>query len=218
MITKNFFKNVIPSMLAFAFSGIYVIIDGIFVGRNTGDLGLAAVNINYPIAALMQALGTGIGMAGGIWISIKRGQKDVSKESVFLGNSIFLLLISSLLLMGTLLLTYPYILPLLGAKGELLKPSEDYLRIIIYGTFFQVLATGFIPLARNYNGVIRAMIAMIIGLITNTVLDYVFIVLFPWGTAGAAAATVLGQAMTLLFLLPFFFFPKTAVFLKGSAP
>ncbi|RRD94302.1 multidrug transporter MATE [Clostridiales bacterium COT073_COT-073] len=208
MITKIFFKHVIPSMLAFAFSGIYVIIDGIFVGRNTGDIGLAAVNINYPIAALMQALGTGIGMAGGIWISIKRGQKKSNEESSFLGNSLFLLLISALVLMVSLLLTYPYVLTILGAKGELLKPSEDYLKIIIYGTIFQVLATGFIPLVRNYNGVILAMIAMIAGLITNTVLDYVFIVLFPWGTAGAAAATVIGQAMTLILLLPFFFLPK----------
>ncbi|MDO4765127.1 MAG: MATE family efflux transporter [Eubacteriales bacterium] len=204
MITKKFFKNVIPSMLAFAFSGIYVIIDGIFVGQSTGDIGLAAVNINYPIAALIQALGTGIGMAGGIWISIKRGKKDSNEEPVYLGNSLFLLFSSSILLMILLLLCYPHILVLLGANGELLAPSEAYLKIIIYGTVFQALATGFIPLVRNYNGAVKAMIAMILGLITNTVLDYVFIIVFPWGTAGAAAATVLGQAVTFLFLCPFF--------------
>ena len=49
---KRFFKAVLPSMLAFAFSGLYTIVDGFFIGRNIGDLGLAAVNIAYPMAAL----------------------------------------------------------------------------------------------------------------------------------------------------------------------
>lgn len=218
MFTKKFLKNVIPSMLAFAFSGIYVIIDGIFVGRNTGDIGLAAVNINYPVAALMQAVGTGIGMASGILISIKRGQKKSEEEPQYLGNSLFLLLSSSVVLCLLLLVLYPYILTLLGATGELRMPSTDYLSIIIYGTVFQVLATGFIPLVRNYNGVIKAMLAMIFGLVVNTVLDYLFIELYGWGTAGAAGATVLGQAGTFLLLLPFFFYPKKLCRLHDLIP
>lgn len=218
VLTKNFLKNVIPSMLAFAFSGIYIIVDGIFVGRNTGDIGLSAVNINYPVAALMQAAGTGIGMAGGIWISMKQGNRDSRDESLFLGNSLCLLLLSSLLLGGLLLAAYPLLLPLLGAKGELLTPSADYLRIIIYGTVFQILGTGLVPLVRNYNGVLRAMLAMILGLLTNTVLDYLFIERFGWGTAGAAAATVLGQAATLFFLLPFFFYPHRLLSFSDFRP
>ena len=218
VLTKNFLKNVIPSMLAFAFSGIYIIVDGIFVGRNTGDIGLSAVNINYPVAALMQAAGTGIGMAGGIWISMKQGNRDSRDESLFLGNSLCLLLLSSLLLGGLLLAAYPLLLPLLGAKGELLTPSADYLRIIIYGTVFQVLGTGLVPMVRNYNGVLRAMLAMILGLLTNTVLDYLFIERFGWGTAGAAAATVLGQAATLFFLLPFFFYPHRLLSFSDFRP
>lgn len=218
MITKKFFKYVIPSMLAFAFSGIYVIIDGIFVGQNTGDIGLAAVNINYPIAALIQALGTGLGMGGGIWISIKRGQKKSEEEATYLGNTLFLLFLGSILLMSILLLTYPYLLALLGATDELLAPSQSYLRIIILGTVFQVLATGFIPLVRNYNGAIKAMMAMILGLITNTFLDYLFIAVYLWGTGGAAAATVLGQAVTFFVLLPFLFYPKKLFRLKDLKP
>lgn len=208
MTTKNFLKYVIPSMFAFAISGIYVIIDGIFVGRNTGDIGLAAVNINYPIASLMQALGTGIGMAGGILISIERGQNHKQNEGLFLGNSLLLLWLSSLLLMVILLVAYPLLLPLLGAEGDLLGPSHNYLRIIIYGSLFQVLATGFLPLVRNYKGVILAMVAMVAGLVINTLLDYLFIQVLAWGTGGAAAATVLGQAATCLILLPYFFWPR----------
>ena len=52
-----FFKYVIPSIIAFALSGIYAIVDGYFVGNTIGDAGLSAINIAYPIEALIQALG-----------------------------------------------------------------------------------------------------------------------------------------------------------------
>ena len=64
-----FFKYVIPSIIAFALSGIYAIVDGYFVGNTIGDAGLSAINIAYPIVALIQALGTGIGMGGAHVIS-----------------------------------------------------------------------------------------------------------------------------------------------------
>ena len=69
---RRFIGAVLPSMLAFAFSGLYTIVDGFFIGRNIGDIGLAAVNIAYPLAALVQAVGTGIGMGGAVWISLYR--------------------------------------------------------------------------------------------------------------------------------------------------
>ena len=57
----TFFKFVIPSIIAFALSGVYAIVDGYFVGNTIGDAGLSAINIAYPIVAVLQALGTGIG-------------------------------------------------------------------------------------------------------------------------------------------------------------
>ena len=65
-----FFKYVIPSIIAFALSGIYAIVDGYFVGNTIGDAGISAINIAYPIEALIQALGTGIGMGGAVYYSI----------------------------------------------------------------------------------------------------------------------------------------------------
>ena len=59
---KEFLLYVIPSVLAFALSGVYAIVDGFFVGNSIGDAGLAAINVAYPVTALLQALGTGIGM------------------------------------------------------------------------------------------------------------------------------------------------------------
>ena len=70
-----FFKYVIPSIIAFALSGIYAIVDGYFVGNTIGDAGLSAINIAYPIEALIQALGTGIGMGGAVYYSINAAEK-----------------------------------------------------------------------------------------------------------------------------------------------
>ena len=59
---RTFFYYVIPSVLSFAISGIYAIVDGFFVGNSIGDAGLSAINIAYPITAVLVATGTGIGM------------------------------------------------------------------------------------------------------------------------------------------------------------
>lgn len=93
---KAFWSNVLPSMAAFAFSGLYTIVDGFFIGQNIGDYGIAAVNIAYPITALIQAVGTGIGMAGAIWIAISVGENDEHKKNKFLGNTFVLLALFSL--------------------------------------------------------------------------------------------------------------------------
>ncbi len=63
--TKTFFSYVIPSVLVSALSGVYTIVDGLFIGRSLGDIGLAAIALGFPIAAFIQAMGTGIGLAGG---------------------------------------------------------------------------------------------------------------------------------------------------------
>ena len=57
---KEFFSYVIPSVLAFALSGVYTIVDGFFIGQSLGDMGLAAITLGYPVSALVGAVGTGI--------------------------------------------------------------------------------------------------------------------------------------------------------------
>ena len=72
---KEFFRYVIPSMLAFALSGLYGVVDGFFLGNEMGDAALAAINVAYPITAFLQALGTGIGMGGAVQYTIHKAQK-----------------------------------------------------------------------------------------------------------------------------------------------
>lgn len=193
---KKFFQYIIPSTLAFVFCGLYSIVDGFFVGQNVGDAGLAAINIAYPLAALIQSIGTGIGMGGAIQISISRGKGDTVQEHRFLGNTLTLLLVTGAVLMGALLAVSRPALILFGAQGQVLEYAIRYIRIFFTGALFQILANGCIPLLRNYGAATLAMGAMIAGFVTNILLDALFVSILHFGIDGAAWATTISQAVT----------------------
>lgn len=196
-LDKRFFACVLPSMLAFALSGVYAIADGFFVGNALGDEALAAINIAYPLTAFLQAVGTGIGMGGAIQYAICLGGREAHYKDRYFGLSLLLLCAAGLALTLGLLLCAPALLCLLGAGGGILALGQEYLRFIALGAIFQVMGTGLVPFLRNMGGAVAAMAAMMAGFVTNIVLDYTFVWVLPYGMAGAAVATVLGQAVTL---------------------
>lgn len=203
---KRFFAHVLPAMLAFLFSGLYTIVDGFFVGQNMGDVGLAANSIAYPLAAVILAVGTGIGMGAAVQIAICHGKGDRVRERKLLGNALVLLTVAALVLTTVLTGLSQPVLILFGAKGEVLTAGLRYIRVIGLGAIFQVFATGLTPLIRNYGGNFTAMAAMIAGFITNIILDALFVSVWGMGMAGAALATIIGQGVTtvpcLICLMP----------------
>lgn len=208
---KNYMKYIFPSMLSFLLTGIYSIVDGIFVGRAMGDPGLAAINIAWPLVALIISLGTGIGMGASVVISINNGAGNTKKALLAEGNAFFLLFAGSVLLTLILLFAGEPLLLLLGAKGELLPIALEYLRYILIGGIIQVFATGMVPLMRNHGASFYAMCSMAFGCITNILLDYYFVLVLFWGIRGAALATVFGQVLTLLMCGTFFLKKKYRV-------
>lgn len=202
-LTKEFFKFVIPSMIAFAFSGVYSIVDGWFVGNYLNETGLAAINVAYPITAFILATGTAIGMGGAIFISISEGKQEFEKQKEYLGMTFLLLFIFGIIEMILIYFTYSEILGFFGASGELLTYGEEYVKWIVLGTLFQMIGTGLVPIVRNYDGATVAMVSMIIGFLVNVVLDWLFIAVFGLGLPGAALATVLGQGCAIIPSLAF---------------
>ncbi len=198
---KTFLKYVIPSVLSFALSGIYTIVDGFFVGNSIGDLGLSAVNIAYPIVAVIQALGTGIGMGGAIYYSINKAEKKEAEAKVYMAGALWLLIISSIILTCTIFFLNSPLLSLLGASGQFLSLGEEYIAVIAAGAALQVIGTGLVPFIRNHGGSFYAMISMIAGFVTNIILDYVFVWELEQGVSGAAWATIIGQGVTMLIAL-----------------
>ena len=194
---RTFFQYVIPSVLSFALSGVYAIVDGYFVGNSIGDAGLSAINIAYPITAVLQAAGTGIGMGGAVRYSILKAEGDEKKARQFISGAIWLMLLFSAVLTAAAFFTSEKILSALGASGELLTLGNEYIRVIALGTVLQVFGTGLVPFMRNYGGSLWAMITMICGFAANVALDYTFVWVLDRGMYGAALATIIGQGVTM---------------------
>ena len=194
---REFFKFVIPSVIAFALSGLYAIVDGFFVGNTIGDAGLSAINIAYPIVAVLQALGTGIGMGGAVYYSIHKAKGTDKKAREFVAVGWWILLIVSVVATVIVYFSAENVLKLLGADHIILQYATDYIKIIAIGAVLQIIGTGMIPFIRNYGGSLWAMIAMIGGFATNIILDYLFIWSYGLGMKGAASATIIGQGVTM---------------------
>lgn len=205
---RTFFQYVIPSVLSFALSGVYTIVDGFFVGNSIGDLGLSAVNIAYPVVAVIQALGTGIGMGGAIYYSIYKAEKKEAQAREFTAGALWVLMIASVLLTISVFFLNGTLLGLLGADGELLALGEEYIAVMALGAALQVIGTGLVPFIRNHGGSFYAMVSMIAGFVTNIILDYLFVWVLAQGVSGAAWATVIGQGVTMLIALAYLLFKK----------
>lgn len=210
--TRTFFSYVIPSVLAFALSGVYAIVDGFFIGNSIGDTGLSTINVAYPVVALMQAVGTGIGMGGAVVYSIAGASGDQEKADLYAGATGTFLFLASVVITALSYVFLDVILALLGAEGDILTLGKNYLRIIVFGAVFQVFSTGVVPLIRNLNGSAFAMMSMVAGFLTNILLDYLFVWVFQWGVTGAAAATVIGESITMIMGIIYLYIRKIPLF------
>lgn len=208
-LNKKFFSYVIPSILAFALSGVYTIVDGFFIGQSLGDTGLTAITLGYPISALIGAVGTGLGLSGAIRFTILNAQGETQKRQECFSGTTLLMLLTAGLLTAILFAFAQPILHLLGARGNMLTLCVMYAQVIALGAVFQLLATGFVPFIRNMGGATVAMIAMAFGFATNIASDYVFVWALNWGMAGAAWATIIGQAVTMIVAVIFFLVKKS---------
>ena len=201
--TKAFFKYVFPSILSFALSGVYAIVDGYFVGNSLGDIGLSAVNIAYPIVAFVQAAGTGIGMGGAIYYSISKAEGKEKEAGMFVSGTNWLMIVLSVILTALILCWRNPMLKLLGASGAMLSLAEEYIVVVTIGSILQIFGTGLVPFIRNLGSSFYAMIAMMAGFAANIILDYLFVWVWDQGMTGAAFATVIGQGITMLFALAY---------------
>lgn len=193
---KLFAVYVISSVLAFALSGVYAIVDGFFVGRSMGDAGLSAINIAFPVVSLMQSLGTGIGMGGAVLWAVRKASGSVEDAAKYVRGTMLLLLLTSIVTtLGIYFVTEP-ILRLFGAKETILVWGKEYLAVIVLGAAFQIFATGIVPIIRNSGSSFFALVVMMSGFLVNILLDYLLVWVWNMGTQGAALATVLGQLVT----------------------
>lgn len=191
-------QDCIPTVFSLLMSGLYGVMDGLFVGRAVGDTGLAAINIAWPIAAVITAVGIGIGSGGSVLYSNSNGKGEQERGELVYHQTITLLFAAAMVLLIVLGFTYPAILSALGAKGDVYQKAVEYIQIIIFGAVFQVMGTGFIPMLRNRNLAFQAMVSMAAGMGVNGVLNYLLLFVVKIGIRGAAVGTIAAQFVVLV--------------------
>ncbi|WP_295940831.1 MATE family efflux transporter [uncultured Alistipes sp.] len=204
-VGKLFRRFLIPTVTGMVFSAVFVITDGIFVGRGIGSDALASVNLVAPLFTVGTGLGLMFGMGGSVVASINlaQGKRRAARLNVTQSLAVPALLIT--LLSALLLVCRKPMLTLLGTPAELMEPAGEYFRW--FTLFLMPLAVfNILTFIVRLDGAPRfAMACNIAAACINIVLDYLFIFEFGWGLAGAAVATgigyIVGSAMMLWYML-----------------
>ncbi len=207
--TKLFLSYVLPSMIGMLIVGSYSIIDTIFIGRSSGELGLASVAVTWPLVMLFGAIGDMFGTGAAIIIAQSRGSGNIKHARRIFGNMLYLQILFSLGLMAGIYFNLPKILVLFGAKPELMSGAVSYSTILIFGSTACMLMMAVSSVIRNDGRPVLSMWLTIIGLLLNIVLDYIFIFTLNGGIIGAAYATVVSQAFIAVAGLCYFALPCT---------
>lgn len=195
----------IPSMLAQFVSVLYSIVDRMYIGNipQVGDLALAGAGICGPIVTMIGSVASLVGMGGSPLMSISMGQKEMQKAKEILSTGFVMLLAGAVLLLAFLMPVRRQMLLFFGASEVTLPYAMDYYTMYLAGTFFALLSLGLnqFIIAQGFARV--GMCSVLLGAVSNIILDPVFIFLFGMGVGGAAAATVLSQLASALFVLRF---------------
>ena len=194
-VGKLFRRFLFPTVMGMVFSAVFVITDGIFVGRGIGSDALASVNIVAPLFTLGTGLGLMFGMGGSVVASINLAQDKRRVAEINITQSLALPALLIALLSALLIHCHEPLLMLLGTPGELMVPAREYL--VWFTLFLAPLAVFNILMfiVRLDGAPGFAMACNIMAACINIALDYLFIFVFEWGLAGAAVATGIGYVV-----------------------
>lgn len=204
----------VPSIIAMLVSALYNIVDQFFIGRSVGELGNAATNVAFPlsISCIAIALLFGIGGASAFNLSMGKGERE---EAVYyVGNAAAMLFLCGTVLCITAQIFLTPMLKFFGSPENVLDYARVYTSITSFGFPFLTLAAGGGHLIRADGSPKFTMICNLTGAVINTILDAFFVFGLNMGIAGAASATVIGQAVSGFMAFNYFRHYKTAAIRK----
>ncbi|HFQ5341522.1 MATE family efflux transporter [Vibrio vulnificus] len=207
-IYRQFWRYTIPTIAAMLVNGLYQVVDGIFIGHYVGAAGLAGINVAWPLIGSILGIGLMVGVGTGALASIRLGEKQPQKAQAVLSTGLVLLLLMSPVVSILLWCFADDFLRLQGAQGEVFQLGLQYLDVLVFSCLFTLGSIAMPILLRNDGSPNLATMLMVLGAITNIVLDYLFIGLLQWQLTGAAIATALAQMVVLLVGLSYFFSRK----------
>lgn len=203
-IGKLLVQYAIPAIIAMTAASLYNMVDSIFIGHGVGPMAISGLAITFPFMNLASAFGSLVGVGASTLISVKLGQKDYNTAQHILGNVVSLNVIIGILFSIVTLAFLDPILYFFGASEATIPYARDYMVIILMGNVITHMYLGLNSVLRSAGHPQKAMLATILTVIINTILDPLFIYGFNMGIRGAAIATILAQVISLLWLVKIF--------------
>ncbi|MEI0486268.1 MATE family efflux transporter [Brachyspira intermedia] len=215
-VGKLLFKLALPAIAAQIINVLYNVVDRMYIGHipEIGAMALTGVGVTMPVIMAVSAFAYLISMGGSPRASIMMGKQDYAKAEEIVGNCAMTLIIISVTLTIILLLFSKPLLMVFGASENTIIYALRYLRIYSMGTIFVQLALGLNAFITAQGKAKTSMFTVLIGAVTNIILDPIFIFVFNMDVRGAALATIISQAISCLWILSFMTSKRTVLKLK----
>ena len=217
-VGKLLFKLSIPTVIAQLINMLYNIVDRIYIGHipGEGSLALTGVGVCMPVIMIVSAFAALVSSGGAPRASIYMGKQDNESAEQILGNCFVLQIVVSIILTFVLLIWSKDLLLAFGASTNTIRYATDYMRIYAFGTLFVQLTLGMNAFITAQGFTTISMVSVLIGAICNITLDPVLIFGFHMGVKGAALATILSQAISMVWVVLFLCGKKTQIHLQRN--
>ncbi len=197
-IHKLLWKYALPAIIAMTATSLYNIVDSIYIGHGCGALALGALTVSKPFMDICAAFGSLVGVGASSLLAIYLGEKDYERANRVLGNVIVMNIILSAVVMAVGLIWLDPILMAFGASEDTLVYAHEYMEIILYGNILTHIYFGLNALLRSAGHPRFSMAATLVAVVMNIILDPIFIFGLNMGVRGAALATVISQAIAVV--------------------
>ena len=200
-VHKLLWKYALPAIIAMTATSLYNIVDSIYIGHGCGALALGALTVAKPFMDICAAFGSLVGVGASSLLAIYLGEKDYERANRVLGNVIVMNIILSAIVMTVGLIWLDPILMAFGASENTIVYAHEYMEIILYGNILTHIYFGLNAMLRSAGHPRFSMTATLVAVAVNIVLDPIFIFALDMGVRGAALATVISQAVAVVWQL-----------------
>ncbi len=201
----------IPTMISMLVVVIYNMADTFFIGQTGDPMQVAAVSLATPVFMVFMALGNLFGIGGSSAISRALGEKKIERAKQISSFCCYGSLGLGIIIATLFFFGMDFILKMIGASENTIDYAREYLSYISFGGPFIMFGTAFGNILRGEGASKESMIGNLVGTITNIILDPIMILIFGWGVAGAAIATVIGNIAASAFYTGYFLMKKSSL-------
>lgn len=204
-VYKNILELAVPMTMAQLINLLYNIVDRVYIGRipEHGTLALTGLGLCFPIITMVSAFANLFGMGGAPLCSIERGRGDIKEAEKIMGTSFSMMILCGVVLTILGLVFNKPILYAFGASDATYPFARDYIMIYLCGSVFVMIGLGMNSFINSQGFGQTGMLTVLLGAITNIILDPIFIFVFGMGVKGAALATIISQCLSAIWVLKF---------------